>query len=355
MDKTKILKNSPSGKFWIINGLCWSIFSILNFLLQFDRSSGEIKSTLLSIIPMLWGFILTSLLRLYWGKANIFIYKISKLISVLFLHSIILTCLIVMLGIGNILLIREYDGSIFRLLIVNFLSIYFIIVCWIAIYFFLVYYLSYQAKEKDNRVLQNSLNLARLTNLRNQLNPHFLFNSLNNIRSLIREDGEKARDMITSLTDILRYSLNSDKNQLVSLNEEIEFVNEYLKLQHLQMEDRLDYNINAELAVDNYYIPPMIIQLLAENAIKHNLSLLPEGGKLNINILKQDEFLIIEVINSGKLNESTNKSGIGLINIKERLNLLYGKEGEVKVFQENEFVKAVVKIPAGKINENNYS
>ena len=119
--------------------------------------------------------------------------------------------------------------------------------------------------------MKTSVKEAQLLALKSQVNPHFIFNSLNNIRSLVVENPEKAREMITHLSALLRYSIQFNNEERVTLEEEIVIVNNYLNLESIQLEDRLTYKIDVDEGVNNLLIPPMSIQMLTENAIKHGI------------------------------------------------------------------------------------
>ncbi|MFA7421198.1 MAG: histidine kinase [Melioribacteraceae bacterium] len=354
MDPEKILKNYPSKEFWITNTAGWTFAATLNIISQYLGNNFDVVKAIFGVIPMIAAFVFTSALRIYWGYKNIYSYSPQKLILVLIPQSIITTLLIVFFGVGSIVLVRDYSGNIPKLLVNNFLSLYFIVLLWIAVYFVFVYYTSLQKKEIDNLKLLNSLQQAHLTNLKNQLNPHFLFNALNNIRSLIREDAEKSRAMITSLTDILRYSLNSRNEQKILLNSEIEFIREYLRLEHLHMEDRLNYQIEIVEKAANALIPPMIVQLLVENSIKHGISKSVEPGTISIHATIENEELIIKVKNSGELvsKRTDDNTGVGLSNLTERIKLLYGNKAKFELQQVNGFVSATLKLPLEYINES---
>lgn len=343
MDKEKILSYLPSRNFNIVNLSVWLAVLVLNVLFQFINTQ-DFSRALYSIIPLVWCYIFTTLLRIFWAKNNIYKLNPKKLILILIPHSLIITSLIVILGIGLIILIRQdFNRNILLLMLNNFFSIYPVIVLWITFYFLIIYYKNLITKENDNLKLQNALQESLLLNLKNQLNPHFLFNALNDIRSLIREDPEKARTMINSLTDILRYSLNLSGRQYVNLSNEISFLQEYLVLEKLHMENRLTYEINIESSVTGALIPPMILQLLVENAIKHGINKIPTGGKITITGEKFEDKLRLRVTNDGKFQEGS--AGIGIQNIKNRLTLLYGNKSSFIIKQENNNVKAEIFIP----------
>ncbi len=347
MDKRTILKNAPSGKFFITNIIGWSIVALINLIFQSIRTNFDFERALFGIFPMAWGFVFTTALRYYWGIRDVYSKKPNRIIIGIIPQSIITTILIVVTGIGTILLLRDYSTSPVTLMINNFLSLYPVILLWITIYFLFIYYIANREKELANLRLINSLQAARLDSLRAQLNPHFLFNTLNNIRSLIREDGERARDMISSLTDILRYSLTSRNEQKVTLKNEAGFLTEYLKLESLHMEERLKYEINISAECERALVPPMIVQLVAENAIKHGLSKLKEGGVINISVSREESNLKIKVSNTGTLavEKGNAEGGVGIANIKDRLSILYGKDASFSLYQEGNLVNALITLP----------
>lgn len=202
-----------------------------------------------------------------------------------------------------------------------------VLICvWVFLYFSVTS--SRRAKEAEliSLKLQSSLKEAQMSNLSNQLNPHFLFNSLNNIRFMIYEDQKKADYMITSLSDILRYTLESSKQEKVRLQEEVEVINRYVEIVSAQMEDRLFFTLSMPQNLNDYLIPPMVLQMLVENAVKHGLDHIPTRGNLDISIFDLGDQLAIEINNDipDELRHKVPSTGIGLKNIKKRLYILYG-------------------------------
>ena len=194
-------------------------------------------------------------------------------------------------------------------------------------------------------VLEGSLKDARLNVLKGQINPHFMFNSMNNIRALMLEDVDKSRAMITSLSEMLRYSLNSSKREKVSLKEELEIVNHYIALAGIQLEDRLVFTLENQIEERQILIPPMIIQMLVENAIKHGIGKAKNGGKLAVKIAKEASNLLISVANDGRLSQEKSETGIGIENIKKRLELLYNSKANFTLEENNHMVTATITIP----------
>ena len=245
----------------------------------------------------------------------------------------------------------SFTGQKMVVLAVSFISsfaIYFI--CWSALYFAYQYLQRTREVEIEKWKLSASVKDAELSALKAQINPHFIFNSLNNIRSLVIEDSERARDSITHLSDLLRFSIQFDQFEKVSLEKEIEVVKDYLNLEAIQLEERLDYKVAIDKESKEVQVPPMIIQTLVENAIKHSINELPNGGEIIVESKRTNGFLNLYVKNTGQLkskpSETRQRRGIGIVNSKERLRLLYGEEASLDVENMNEhMVCATVRIP----------
>ncbi len=186
--------------------------------------------------------------------------------------------------------------------------------------------------ELFNLRLQNNLKDAQLSSLANQLNPHFLFNSLNNIRFMIHEDAHRADVMITSFSEILRYSLDSSKCEKIDLGSEMAIIGKYLAIVEIQLEARLRCTLTVAPELHAATLPPMMLHMLTENAIKHGLEQMPGGGELAIAATQRDSRLILTVSNDTPPAQATRPGmGIGLPNIAQRLALLYGERAVLDV------------------------
>ena len=218
---------------------------------------------------------------------------------------------------------------------------------WIFVYISITTKQRIKETEVTNLRLQNSLKEAQLANLTNQLNPHFLFNTLNNIKFTVRKDPLKAEKMITDLSDILRYSLESSRNEKVQVFEELEIVNRYINIIKVHMEDRL--NFESTIAENLYatLIPPMVLQTLIENSIKHGIENLRHGGKVQL-IAETTPTHITFIISNDMPHTDTHKSvgtGIGLRNIEQRLKLLYGGNANVTAHQQQKLFIVTLTLP----------
>ncbi|MCL7764072.1 histidine kinase [Polaribacter sp. Z014] len=224
---------------------------------------------------------------------------------------------------------------------------YFATLFVIWLFVFLTIKIFHQLKTVQLKKLQLETNLkeSQLNTLKGQINPHFMFNSLNNIRGLMLEDVDKARNMLTSLSETLRYSLTKSDVNSISLEDELEMVENYIAISKIQFENRLQFETHIDQESLSKQIPPMIIQMLIENALKHGISNLKNGGIVSLSTTIKGTQLQIEVINSGTLQKSKNSTQLGLKNIKKRLALLYGEAATFNLRENKNQVVATIKIP----------
>lgn len=220
-------------------------------------------------------------------------------------------------------------------------SLFFLL--WNGIYFTFHFFQKSQVEELKNLQLIASQNEIELKNLRSQLNPHFLFNSLNSIRALVDLYPYKAKENITTLSNLLRKSLLLGKERLVPLKSELDLVTDYLELEKVRFEERLTIVINHDPQLDEIPVPPFIIQTLVENAFKHGISRLIEGGSITITSQLENGKVAIIITNDGILGKGTD-SGIGLENTKRRLELQYGAKAAFSLVQSGKKVIATIEL-----------
>lgn len=194
------------------------------------------------------------------------------------------------------------------------------------------YFVEHQKKLKLEGELRTAALKSELSAIKAQLNPHFLYNVFNTINASVPAENEKTRSMIAQLSDLFRYQLQASQEELVPLSEELEFVQKYLDLEKERFGDRLRIKVDVPEELFSERIPPMILQPLVENSIKHGLSSLIEGGEISITIFKEDEKLKFEIADTGV--GATDKTslfnkGIGLTNTQLRLQRMYSSGLEI--------------------------
>ena len=206
---------------------------------------------------------------------------------------------------------------------------------WLGLYFFYHLYDRLNRSEIERLQLTTSVKDAQLLALKSQVNPHFIFNSLNSLRALIDEDPARARKSVTQLANLLRYALQSAQRETVPFDEELNIVNDYLALEQVRHEERLRLRMDIEPETLPLPVPPMLLQTLVENAVKYGISNLPEGGEITISARRENGCLRIQVSNPGELELSSKSpgesTGLGLRNAADRLRLLFGERATLEL------------------------
>jgi len=179
--------------------------------------------------------------------------------------------------------------------------------------------------------LQGQMVEARLTALQAQIEPHFLFNTLANVKRLYETAPSQGQEMLTSLINYLRAALPSMRQSGSTLSRELELARSFLTILKMRMRERLSFSIDHDPALENARIPPMVLPTLVENAIKHGLSPLPQGGNIDIRARSDGKDLIVEVHDNGVGFSSSAGSGVGLANTRSRLAALYGGRASLQL------------------------
>jgi LytS/YehU family sensor histidine kinase len=228
----------------------------------------------------------------------------------------------------------------------NIFTSFIYIFIWNCIYFIYHYVEQSRKNQLDNLKLEAMVKSLELKTIKANINPHFIFNALNSIRALIDEDPSRARVSVTSLGNILRSSMLSDQLETITLEKELDIVADYLALELIRFEDRLQvvYEIEED-ALDNP-VPPMMLQTLVENAIKHGIGKSVNPGTIKIIAKEMDNLFYLQVVNTGKLDMTKGHEGFGLQSTSTRLDLIFAGKGSFSLAQANDHeVQAEVIIP----------
>ena len=334
----------PQLTFWSIQISIWGSLALLNLMARdyFDHYRfGELVNSLSLSVSLLTasGF----LRRFYRDLKN---DSLPKGIGQAVLGSVIATTIATVI-VGVILLPNQQvlfgevsDRAVVQLL-ASFPVIFTILLCWSAVYLLIKRQKALKLAVIREKKLQQELADSRMDLLLNQLNPHFMFNAINNIRAQILEDSEKARESLAQLSSVLRVTLQTKQDKLWSLPQEIELTKGFIKLNKLQFEHRLDVNWQLDGALDNFQVPCLSLQLLVENAIKHGIGNNSSGGVITIAIEANTQ-LRIRVTNPGKIQSSSDSTRLGITNIKQRLHLLFADKAHFNLFEQGDTVTAQI-------------
>ena len=230
------------------------------------------------------------------------------------------------------------------------------VIPWTLIYYFYHYIENSRKQQLDTLKLEALVKELELKTIKSHINPHFIFNALNSIRALIDENPTRARTAVTELSNILRSSMQAEKLETVTFEKELNIVKDYLALEHIRFEDRLQVEYEIDEDTLDQPIPPMMLQTLVENAIKHGISRQVDGGKVRIVSDFKDNFHELVILNTGAFNGNRNVDGFGLASTKNRLQILFGQKANFDIKEVNgNTVQARVLIPvdANKIIRTN--
>ncbi len=216
-------------------------------------------------------------------------------------------------------------------------------------YYLHIYSCDLREKHDKELLLQRSLKEVEISLLRSQINPHFLFNSLNSISSLTMVDSTRAQEMVVKLSDYLRYTVSQEKTNFVSVTKEIENIHRYLEIEKVRFGSKLQYRFVVEDDALDADIPAMILQPLYENAIKHGVYESTEPILVETKVYMEEGVLIVSIKNNYQDGAPMGKgAGIGLRNIAERLKLIYQNETLLHIKNENQVFEVTLIIPSVK-------
>jgi two-component system LytT family sensor kinase len=217
-----------------------------------------------------------------------------------------------------------------------------------AFYYVVIYYSDFQERTLKETELKNLVTEAELKSLKFQINPHFIFNSLNSMSALTEIDPKKAKQMIIKLADFLRYTLANNDRPKNTLNEELKNIKLYLDIEKIRFEDKFEYSEELHEECGKTEIPSMILQPLFENAIKHAVYETLDTVKIKLFCTKLDDFLKISISNNFEGESHKKGAGVGLKNIRNRLGLIYQQDNLMEVKKENGKFTVNIFIPLEK-------
>ncbi len=244
----------------------------------------------------------------------------------------------------------EFSFSELCISFIRLIDLHFLIYLSLVTIIYMYYYFQKSQESKIQTIkLQDQLSKSHLKFLQSQMHPHFLFNTLNGIHSLMGIDIEKSKSMVVDLSDLLRNVLEKKDENLIELQEELEILKKYIHIKKTRFSDQLNIHLNIEAGLENILVPNMLIQPIVENSTKHGYSTEFISLEIIIDIYKKNDKLIVKVQNDGKaLKEKLSallKKGTGLNNIRERLNTLYGNNYKLNIYNESNKVITKISIP----------
>ena len=351
---SKEMKLSRKQIYWTSQITGWYFYVGINLFIISSFEEVSWQRVLIWIFLGILGILFTHILRRITRRNNWLNLPLKNTIPRVLIASIIIGIIIYALVFAASYFAgtQQPDQFTSARLIAGIVNMSGIILFWNLIYFIVHYMENYKKKEIESLIWEAAVKDYELKTLKSQLNPHFMFNAMNSIRALIEEDPESAKVALTKLSNILRYSLQMERMERVPLEDEVETVKNYLDLERIRFEERLKYKLDVDRSTHKVEIPPMMIQTLIENGIKHGIAKRTEGGEVQLKTkmltTSEGPKLKIEIRNSGHFSEEQLKSsnGFGVSNTKHRLNLLFGDDAHFSIKNENgDTVLAEIEIP----------
>ena len=332
--------------YWVCQITGWSLYTLSTVSLSAAFGVYSWSNFASQVLSCGIGLVLTHLFRIYirrhgWLRLSL-LSLVPRIIAFCIFGAIVwmLLMLPLLMFVFQTLSFSLIKPAIVFVTVFNWSATLFI---WSLIYFGFHYVENMKKTEVEKWKLEAAVKEAELRALKSQMNPHFIFNCLNNLRGLIVEDPERAQTVVTQLAGILRYSLQAGDTETVTLEEELQTVSDYLALEAVRLEERLRVKMDIDPGSLKIPVPAMLIQTLVENGIKYGVATLTEGGEISLKSQIEQTTLKIQVTNSGQFNETSNGNGVGLKNSRERLRLLFGEAASVTV-QNATSDKVVAKI-----------
>ena len=338
-------------KYILFQALGWGLFLAVNVFFAISYKMADHVFYIRLVVTMLLGLFFTDLMRMVIKRIKLLKKRINvQLIGFVFLSLIfaltvamIETLIVKTFGLN---FKQETGFNFFQDYISNAFSWIVFLFIWNCIYFIYHFIDESTRNQLDKLKLEALVKSLELKTIKSHINPHFIFNALNSIRALIDENPAHARDAITALSNILRSSMVSESQETISLERELNIVKDYLALELIRFEDRLSIKYEIPGEVLHFQIPPMMLQTLVENSIKHGISKSLRPGEIMIHASKHDQVLQLRVLNTGKLILTDNTEGFGLQSTESRLNLIFGNQAQFNISQKDEdHVEACVTIP----------
>jgi len=347
----KDLVENNNRFFWLLHSAGWFGFAFVHYLGSLLHESRDIF-VIIIFLDAYAGWLFTVPLRSVYRRAwNLSPFKIALVVILASYATGVLWQVVRNFNYWEIYK-HGYRPEFWLYYTKNSVWAFYIILCWSGLYFGIKYYQMLQ-KERQNVLKANTVaHQAQLKMLRYQLNPHFLFNTLNAISTLILvKENDVANGMVTKLSEFLRYSLDKDPMKRVTLQSEIHALTLYLDIEKVRFEERLQVHFNIGEDCQQALVPSMILQPLAENAIKYAIAVQEQGGSITVSVSRFGNDLLIELADDGpgaeiKDGNLFRECGVGLVNSRERLQALYQDDFSLVVSNNQPSgVKVNIRIP----------
>jgi two-component system, LytTR family, sensor kinase len=343
--------------YWLCQFAGWSAFILLNIFFYLTLRT-EVTSSLspnlyyVLMVQAVIGLLVTHVMRFYIHKNKFVDKPVNEQVFYIIFISVLFSLTYATMGTTaeqwlNIEAPKQKKIPLVNKIMRQSLGCCMYILIWNLIYFAYHYILKTRQAQLDKIRLESLVKELELKTIKAHINPHFIFNALNSIRALIDENPGRARNAITELSNILRSSMQAEKVETVPFEKELDIVKDYLALEYIRFEDRLKIEYQIDEDTLDQPVPPMMLQTLVENAIKHGIGKQIGGGVVKVVSDFKENFHELVVLNTGYLNGQIQEGdGFGLFSTKNRLQLMFGEKANFEIKQVgSDLVEARILIP----------
>jgi len=336
--------------FWPVQILGWLCYYIIISFIYLTISPKVIPNFLLvGGLEVVCVIIITSALRYGIIKMGVLQKKLTGQILFIFLSAIVVSLVVSICNQSLEVMLKSPTKNVHKeaLLFIAWVGNFAIIFIWNLLYFAYHYVVKSNKEILDKARLESVVKELELKTIKAHINPHFIFNALNSIRYLVDENPRQARYAITELSKLLRSSMHAENISTTRLDSEIEIVQSYLELEKIRFEERLEVKWTVSPQAYGFQVPPMMLQTLVENSIKHGISHQIEGGLIQITAFLEDHMLHLRIENTGHLLKQAKKDSFGIKSTRNRLQLLFGEQASFSIKESgHDSVIVDIKIPA---------
>lgn len=344
--------SSHKKTYWIFQVTGWTLYCLIYIFFYLSIRTEPQPNFFEQLLTHVFiGFWLTHLMRMVIQQAKILLLDFKKQLIALTLLSLLFSFLIGLCIVTTEMLLRIQSVNLsefsFLNIAIRFAFSYFhFVLIWNLLYFTYHYVQKTRQQNIEQAKLENLLKELEITTIKSHINPQFLFNGLNSIRSLVTENPARARTAITMLSNILRSSIQVDKAEKTLFEKELSIIKDYISLEQVRFSDRMEVEYRIDEDTLDQPVPAMVIQHLIENAIKYGINTGKQHTHLELYSEYKEDLHCFGVISEGSIQSYLENESSALDEIRKRLFLLYGKTANLKVVEEKQgYITASVCLP----------
>jgi sensor histidine kinase YesM len=311
--------------FWIAQFFGWGLFMLSNFSVQISAGFPVDMLMYNSITPLFIGFLITAGYRHFIKKSNWKIWSFRKIVGMIFISTFFLSLVFMLILFAIFFYVYKVEGMTFPSFLGNMVIFSLVILVWNVIYFFVHFFNNWNQAEIEKWKMAAEMKDAQLGSLKSQINPHFLFNTLNSLYALALTKSSKTPEAILKLSGLMRYVVTESSQKYIQIEKEVDYIRNFIELQRLRLAENVELICHLDGDYRNLEITPLILISIIENAFKYGLDL-DAHSKISISVCIEKGKLILNVENSIAkriADKTVSSTELGLANTRKQLRIFY--------------------------------